>query len=602
MNAETGMFLDELKDILMSVKSISVQEVKSRRGSFKDAYQGLVEIERKSLVIQAVLPEKFPNEKPMIFLKDPKGIGFLPHIEKDGFVCYSHDEELLLDRSNPSGIIREAIQRAMTTLANGINKKNQEDFLTDFEVFWGRQEKAVTIDALFSPGDNFQKLIVFSDEQRKKSIVVDGLDDTTKRNLKTFYKCDVINEFKSFPAIYIPLREGVTPPPYWEFWNLKKIRKVIFENISASTKKRLNAYLKSRLIKRNDKEYFIMSFPFKGQKVLFGVLLCDFKKQKKEKRVFPFQHPLRKVQSMFDIKPISIKRHNREYLLNRTIGSNSNNLIDKKVCIVGLGSVGSRITFELARAGVSSFTLIDKDFLDVDNIYRHELGADSLYWRLKDRYADITKAEAITVEIQNRFPSVKVDYYFDDILELVDDEQESLMNSDLIIVALGSPTVELYLNEHFLKSGKFPPIIYTWLDPYGVGGHALLTNNQEAQGCLQCLFTHPYGNKLIQNKASFAAPNQNFAKSLAGCDSVFTPYGSMDALQTSIIAARMAIKVLSMEEKGNPLLSWKGDASELLAQGFLYSKRFELSNEQLDETKYLYKVPNCPVCGDGGAI
>ena len=79
------------------------------------------------------------------------------------------------------------------------------------------------------------------------------------------------------------------------------------------------------------------------------------------------------------------------------------------------------------------------------------------------------------------------------------------------------------------------------------------------QGCFRCLFT-PFenSNEIVPNQASFASPNQYFAKSLAGCDSVFTVYGSMDALQTAIIATRLAVRVLNQEEGDNALISWKG--------------------------------------------
>jgi molybdopterin-synthase adenylyltransferase len=590
-----------LHELFSSVKRIPSYEVNSKRGPFQAAFEGSFAIEGKMVTMQVALPKRFPLEKPMFFLKNPKALGFLPHIEKDGFICYSHDEGLLLDQSNPSGIIKEAFHRAEITLRDGILKRNQADFLKEFESFWSRQEKTQRVDTLFSPSDTFEKMMVFMDEKTGKTVIVDNLDSGTKRYLQTLYKCDVLKDFRSYSGIYIPLREGtnIKPPAYWEFWDIKQIRKMIFDNITSSTKRKLNSYLKKRMFKRNDREYVLISIPLeKGQKILFGILFSDFKKRGNVKRSYPFQHPLKKAQSAFSITPLTIKRHDREYLLNRTIGNNR--LIGKKVTLIGLGSLGSRIAFELARAGVTSFTLIDKDVLDVDNIYRHELGAKSLYWRLENRFSTISKAEALTMELYNHFPNLNIEYEIADVLDLMEEDRQLIINSDLIIVALGSPTVELYLNEQFHQMGGAPPVIYAWLDPLGIGGHSLLTKNQQNGGCFRCLFTHPDdANHLIPNKASFAAPDQFFGKTLAGCESVFTPYGSMDALQTAIIATRLAVKTLNGEEKGNPLLSWKGDATELLSQGFRVSKRYELSSEQLFDSRYQYKVEHCPVCGNG---
>ncbi|MGR5907313.1 hypothetical protein ACT7DL_07415 [Bacillus paranthracis] len=73
----------------------------------------------------------------------------------------------------------------------------------------------------------------------------------------------------------------------------------------------------------------------------------------------------------------------------------------------------------------------------------------------------------------------------------------------------------------------------------------------------------------------------------------------MDALQTAIIATRLAVRVLNQEEGDNALISWKGDSLELIKQGFKTSPRYEFTSEELFEYRYLYKRGNCPVCGVG---
>jgi molybdopterin/thiamine biosynthesis adenylyltransferase len=53
-------------------------------------------------------------------------------------------------------------------------------------------------------------------------------------------------------------------------------------------------------------------------------------------------------------------------------------LAQKKVGIVGCGSLGSKIATSLARSGVSEFVLVDEDVLKSGNLVRHDLDADSL--------------------------------------------------------------------------------------------------------------------------------------------------------------------------------------------------------------------------------
>ncbi|KMP47616.1 thiamine biosynthesis protein ThiF, partial [Bacillus cereus] len=456
-------------------------------------------------------------------------------------------------------------------------------------------------DSIITPTETFKKLLVFLDSKTGKTIVLDGINSEIQRYINKLYKVDVLKEFEQFKGIYVPLREGtyIEPPPFQEFWDMKKLRNVIFDNITGSTKRRLNRYLKSRTFDDGEKEYIIISIPIRtGQRGMVGILLSDFKKNIFAMKRVPIQHPLKKNKSQFEMIGLRVKRHDKDYLLNRTQGNNT--LVDKKVTVIGLGSLGSRITFELARAGVSEFTLIDKDILDIDNIYRHELGVTNLYWKGKDRYYNISKVEALMLELHERFPALKIEYENADILDVIDEEFSLITNSDLVVVALGSPTEELYLNKVLYGLKDSPPTIYSWLDPLGIGGHALLTNNIKKQGCFQCLFTPlENSNEIVPNQASFASPNQYFAKPLAGCDSVFTVYGSMDALQTAIIATRLAVRVLNQEEEDNPLISWKGDSLELIKQGFKTSPRYEFRSEELFEYRYLYKRGKCPVCGVG---
>lgn len=73
-------------------------------------------------------------------------------------------------------------------------------------------------------------------------------------------------------------------------------------------------------------------------------------------------------------------------------------LKQKRVAIVGCGSMGSKVAISLARMGVGSFFLVDSDFMKVGNLERNELDwaevgahkADALKERLKRISAQVT--------------------------------------------------------------------------------------------------------------------------------------------------------------------------------------------------------------------
>jgi molybdopterin-synthase adenylyltransferase len=173
-----------------------------------------------------------------------------------------------------------------------------------------------------------------------------------------------------------------------------------------------------------------------------------------------------------------------------------------------------------------------------------------------------------------------------------------LADYDLIVSALGNPTAELALNARVRELDDGPPLVFAWLEPLGIGGHALLTGSGRTPGCFACLYAPPdKAVAALHNRASFAAPGQPFHRSLVGCGNVYTPYGSLDAAQTAQIAARLALDVLTGRDQRSRLRSWKGDSQAFLAEGFQIAARYELTADQLASQETHYPSPRCPVCG-----
>lgn len=61
---------------------------------------------------------------------------------------------------------------------------------------------------------------------------------------------------------------------------------------------------------------------------------------------------------------------------------------NKRVAIIGCGSIGSKITASLARAGVRKFVLVDEDIFLTGNMVRNELDAWAIGWHKVDALAD----------------------------------------------------------------------------------------------------------------------------------------------------------------------------------------------------------------------
>ncbi|MEW6573749.1 MAG: E2/UBC family protein [Bacillota bacterium] len=580
------------KSLLADVKVIPPDEV-ILKNNVGRAYEGTADIDGVKVTLQVVLSKDFPLRKPRVYLKPPNILGFIPHVQNGGYVCYAHDEGLVLDLDNPTGIIDECLRRVIVTLVQGKRGLNTNDFYEEFESYWDELEKGPKWISFVEITSFVKEIVVAVSKELEVIIVGDEFEDI-KRGLSRFFGNNITAK-KLSSGVYIPLRAPVLPPQPGAFWNVKTLRQQIFSNISGSNSRLLKAIIKKKRIKDDAVECILISIPAsKERRSVVAVSFSHFGPLSGKAKYGTFSHPLHQVDARFKITPHLVSRLDADYLLPRAGALPS--LVDKKVLLVGCGSVGGFIAFELARAGVGHLTLVDEDHLSPENIHRHALGADCLY-RLVEadgtKYQAMPKVLGLKVELETRYPYITVEMFSEPIRDLVREKKVMVTAFDLVVVALGNPTVELFLNRHFHTLEKCPPVVFTWNEPLGIGGHALLTRNNGRTGCLECLYKDP--DEFLYNKASFAAPGQFFGRTLSGCGNVFTPYGSMDSIQTAVVATRLGISALLGQEKDNPVLSWKGDG-RLFKQEYEVSPRYELSSEQLFASRYDYKLEGCPVC------
>lgn len=120
-------------------------------------------------------------------------------------------------------------------------------------------------------------------------------------------------------------------------------------------------------------------------------------------------------------------------------------LKDKKVLIIGLGSFGSQIAIELAKAGVGNFALMDFDRVELHNLSRHTATVRDL-GRLK--------TNVIEEAILGKNPYAVVKKYPVDInkdLELLHSEIET---ADLVICATDNNTSRFNISKALVDKAK----------------------------------------------------------------------------------------------------------------------------------------------------
>lgn len=268
------------------------------------------------------------------------------------------------------------------------------------------------------------------------------------------------------------------------------------------------------------------------------------------------------------VNPIRVTIFNKERLMPRSGAKLS--LEEKSVLVVGCGSVGGEIAYKLGAAGVGKMVLSDPDVYSIDNIYRHVLS---------DRYIGCNKALALSFSLDSKYPWIDTKFDRKELLQLRD--KHYLSSFDLLIIAIGAPTHERLFCDFLVAHDINTPVINTWLEGYGIGGHAVL-DIRHSLGCLRCSYVDSQtGERGLSSNLNFLEPNQDLTVNHAGCGELFLPYNAVSAAQTALIASNLAISSLLGEITTSSKVSWKGDSSEIIASGFSVTHRYTVFDKSL---------------------
>lgn len=283
----------------------------------------------------------------------------------------------------------------------------------------------------------------------------------------------------------------------------------------------------------------------------------------------------------WSLEPIGVTIFNKDRLMPRS-GANID-LGNKSVLVIGCGSVGGELVFKLGAAGVGKIMLCDPDTYSVDNIYRHVLS---------DRLIGCNKALALQISLESKFPWITTRFSTKKLLDLRD--RDYLNSFSLIVIAIGSPTHERLFHDFIIENNINTPVINTWLEGYGIGGHAIV-DIRNTRGCLRCAYVDMNsGGRGLSSNLNFLEPNQDLTVNHAGCGELFLPYSAISAAQTALIAANLAVDTLLGKINVSSKVSWKGDSEEVVSHGYSVTHRYTAFDNSL-QVMPLYNE-ECDLC------
>lgn len=529
------------------------------------------------------IPNNFPASLPRIHIENAQDYPPFGHINWHGSVCYKDHQGIVANYSDPNSVLIGCLMEALQTLHYHFGDITRADLFEEFEDYWESLPSEASIwptIVLIEPSAQWTVLTGYLDhkkERKTKKPTFLAIHDQKGETNGFYWPLKKLQKKKQSKVLYLPLKSPVSPPSPLTLWSCIDIFNIIENNVDLEIAIEVRAWAENQ--KWNTEIGIIFSQPKpSGEQALWG---CHFSRENKAK------HPFAVPDNRWRIKPVNIRNHAECHLLNR--GGAEESLRNKKVAVVGCGSVGGAIALNLAKSGIGELYLIDFDNFYPENIYRHVLGGLHI-----DPILPQTKVERLSYDIMMNHPFTKA-FGYPYQLQNVEPTREGDSGFDAIVVATGDFTEELLYNKRHHNCEKPTPIIYAWQDGFGLGGHCIRVADPAKIGCLECIYTRSSGFK-PHPKTSFIGQGQTITKHIGGCGGAMTPYSYLDASQTAIMATRSTIEALK-ENSGNELRSWKGSADELKKNGYKTSTWYEKLNqgERLDKEKYV--APNCKVCG-----
>lgn len=244
---------------------------------------------------------------------------------------------------------------------------------------------------------------------------------------------------------------------------------------------------------------------------------------------------------MVELSPEEQKYYSRQIMLDEIGVDGQLKLKKSRVCVVGLGGLGSPASMQLAGMGVGFLRVVDGDFVDVSNLHRQHL------YGVNEKGK--SKAEAAKKRLEALNPYVTIESRNCSVNE--DNAQEIVRGMDVVVDGLDNMEARYAINRACVKFGV----------PYVFGAVGTTTGNvstiiPKKTVCLECFL----GNKASNSEVVGVHPSA-----------------------VNIIASVQISEAIRLLIGQQPLLF-----NKLL--------NFELNGFEMNMVP-LSRVDSCPVCG-----
>jgi hypothetical protein len=515
------------------------------------------------------LPDKLSNRR-------------LPHL-LGGKYCCLFSNTSVLDPLNIKQLISSWLSKMEEIIVLWESGDYHKDYLTEFGVYWGGISTY-----LLSDNSDFKQLEVYSfnrnkldgDEELEYVIAEDreGAQQWAENRNAT----NAI-EFRN-DALFVKL----TQAPFIHYdhpWPPKRLKDFSSWLLTSSNGDSvLEKVLSSLAIldKWSKNKITFVDVIFHYETIFFGVsfnlpvesrkaLARNYAPKSKRGRGMKVREKLRKrifEDSNSKVFPLNVIPASLDYILKRNSSNSLPLLANKKIALIGGGTIGGYLAHSLTQLGAGYdnglITIFDNDVLKAGNLGRHILGISYVGEKKSESLKHYLKGQGFHSKViaRGKF-SMGLDFSeFDLILDATGDQAFSLNLSHKV--------------SRFRGLGGRILLAHSWISGFGHTAKSLLDNG--ISGCYGCQFDYskkPVKSELYPSLSRGKSPNATdvFKRS---CGENHLPFGS----EASMLAASLVIQLLYDRQKKAPTL--------------LIRRVSDKAIEQKD--KRLKKRIECPAC------
>ena len=453
------------------------------------------------------------------------------------YVCLYEHESVVFSVISYEDKVYDIIDRLIELLS--MNRfEIEREFQKEFMYYWNFSSSGTRKYFVYLSQDTcFSKMELYFSAKQETRIIEPGLElsDINDRDKK---ERKWIQHFE-YDSFFIPITDcrGIVPPHRGFCWTAEEISNIVYnyqiEHISLDTYQKL----KNTIPKTKD-IIIVFGMSFQQTRAYCAVLI-------KCKNLSNRTLQQKLMTDILAIEPLYTKRN--DYLaLTQSIG-NDTSIVGKKVLLVGAGSLGSYVAFELVKNGISSLTVFDGDILEEENILR---------WAYGGLGKGANKAKTLELLLNLLHPQIRVTAVPKNI-----DEEEIVEQSafvDMVIVTIGNSDIQLKLNRALKAVRSSVPVIYVWLEAGGKNSHIMLVN-YEKSGCFECLYTDLDGNPT--NNRSIMSSEDTYTSRVIhnGCGGTRAAYGTAILCRTVAALLELIGQITTMSINESKLIDISAD-------------------------------------------